>query len=281
MSVVPTRMILTPAFDDTKRMTVQGAVAVNETVAVTVVGVVTGGIVPAGMVLRLVSQCGRIEYARFPTNVGDAWTVSNADATCNLLLNTRALQGSFHQLCSDAVVESEVKLENGVTNNLYASGRLVIRNWIQNPLSPVAGSGQMQAQIDVLTERIGTHRHDDGEESASFPHNNLSGRDVTGAHPTIESGVANAALAAFNAQGTANTAGSNASAALVAVEAEEQARTLADNALTDAIALKQTAPSAGALVALAALEAVPEEYDESQVRAIVNAAIAALKGLYA
>lgn len=227
MAVVATRMILTPTFDDTKRMTVQGSVAVYEKVAVTVVGVAENGVVPAGLVLRLVSQGGRIEYARFPAELTDAWTGSNSDATCVLDLNTPALRGYFRQLCDDAVCEAGVNLENGTTDNLYGVGRTVIRNWIQNALSPVAGSSQLQAQIDVLTERIGGHQHDGSDESASFPHNNLLERDAAGAHPTIEAGVANAAALAQNAQSAAEVAGANASQALVTAQEAK--------AVTDAI----------------------------------------------
>ena len=215
MAVVPTRMILTPAFDDTKRMTVQGSVAVNEQVLITVVGVVADGALPAGTVLRMVSQCGRIEYARFPANAGDVWGVSDADATCTLQLNTKALQGVFHQLCDDATVEAGVKLENGPTNNLYASGRTVIRNWIQNQRSPVAGSSQLQAQLDVLTGRIENHQHDaTAEGESSFPHNNLLARDVAGCHPALEAVATGARSAANTAQSAADAAASNASTAL-------------------------------------------------------------------
>lgn len=229
MPVVPTALLITPLFDGTKQMTVAGSIAVYEKVAVTVVGVVEDTAVPDGLVLRLTSQCGRYEYGRFPYNVGDTWGVSGTDATCTIDLSTSsALRTYFARLCDSATVEAQVKLENGVTNNLYASGFTLIRNWIQNPLDPVAGSSQLQAQIDTLTNRIGTHQHDDGEESASFPHNNLKDRDVAGAHPTIEGAVANAASLAINAQSTANVASENASTALVAAERAK--------AVTDAIA---------------------------------------------
>ncbi len=221
MAVVPTSLVITPLFDGLKGMTVVGSVAAPETVAVTVAGVITDGVVPEGMVLRLVSQCGRIEYARFPYNVEDTWGISTSgtDATCELTLNTPALRTFFARLCDNATCEVLVKLENGTTNNLYGSGYTVIRNWIQNPLDPVAGSSQLQAQIDVLTGRIGTHQHDASEASASFPHNNLTGRDVTGVHPVMEDAIATARTAADTAQSTANTASSNATTALETAQA--------------------------------------------------------------
>lgn len=242
MAVVPTALTVTPIFDGTKRMTVVGTVAVNETVAVTVVGVndVTvpeTPVLPVGMVIRLVSQCGRVEFARFPSEDGDVWTAVGANATCALALNTAALRLLFRYAAANETREVDVELGNGVTNNLYGMARFVIRNWIQNPLDPVAGSSQLQGQIDVLTGRLETHQHDDtvaGE--SSFPHNNLSGRDVAGAHPTIEAGVASALSAAATAQSTAEVAGSNASAALgVAQDAKAVTDAIQDNGVFSAI----------------------------------------------
>jgi hypothetical protein len=212
-------LTLSPRFDDTKQMSVTGSVAVYEKVAVTVTGVVEDGAVPAGLVLRLVSQCGRYEYARYPYNLGDVWGVSGDDATCVLDLGTSAvLRGYFARLSDGATVEAQVKLENGVTSNLYASGFTLIRNWIQNPLDPVAGSSQLQAQLDVLTARIAEHQHDDSPGSASFPHNHLSGRDTAGAHPTIEGAIVTLAASVGTAQSTAEVAGENASEALATAQ---------------------------------------------------------------
>jgi len=225
MAVVATALTITPLFDGTKRMTVSGTVAANETVAVRVVGVndITvpeTPVVPTGLVLRLVSNCGRVEYARFPSETGDTWTASGADATCSLALNTANMQLLFRCAAANETREVEVELGNGVTSNLYGRARMVLQNWIQNPLDPVAGSSQLQTQIDNLTTRIEEHQHDaDVEGESSFPHNNLSGRDVAGVHPTIEAGVAGAALAAHNAQATADTAILNASQAQATADA--------------------------------------------------------------
>lgn len=62
---------------------------------------------------------------------------------------------------------------------------------------------------------------------------------------------------------------------------ETSARTLADNALQAQINDKQGAPTSGALAAVAALAALPEEYTEADARLALNALIAAVKGLYA
>ena len=211
MDAVPTSLTLTPLFDGMKQMTVEGSVALYEKVSVTAVGVAD---VAANLILTVTSQCGRYEYARFPTNVGDTWTVSGSDLTCTLNLDTPALRTRFRQMCLDEALPARLLLSNSATSNLYAVGGTVLMGWPQNPADPVAGSLQLQTQIDNLTARIAEHQHDDSEGSASFPHNNLTGRDVAGAHPAIEANVSDVALAAANAQSAAATAGANADAAL-------------------------------------------------------------------
>lgn len=243
MAVVATALTITPLFDGTKRMTVSGTVAVNETVAVTVVGVndITvpeTPVIPTGLILRLVSNCGRVEYARFPSETGDTWTASGADATCSLALNTANMQLLFRCAAGNETREVEVELGNGVTSNLYGRARMVLQNWIQNPLDPVAGSSQLQTQIDNLTTRIEEHQHDaDVEGESSFPHNNLTGRDDAGCHPTIESGVVGALAAAATAQGTAEVAGANATTALETAQEALEIKTL----IQDGVVLSQVA----------------------------------------
>ena len=220
MALVATSLTITPTSDGSKRMTAVGSVAVNERVAVTVVGVndVTdpdNPVIPSGLVLILTSPCGRREYARFPADTGDAWAASGANATCTLNLATANLRAAFANACAQDTREGELRLESGTSDNLYGRATIVVSNWIQNPLDPVAGSTQIQTQIDNLTERIEGHQHNDVVEGeSSFPHNNLTGRDDVGCHPAIESGVAGAIAAAAVAQGTANVAGANATTAL-------------------------------------------------------------------
>lgn len=225
MALVATSLTITPTSDGSKRMTAVGSVAVNERVAVTVVGVndVTdpdSPVIPSGLVLILTSPCGRREYARFPADTGDAWAASGANATCTLNLATANLRAAFANACAQDTREGELRLESGTSDNLYGRTTIVVSNWIQNPLDPVAGSTQIQTQIDNLTERIEGHQHNDAVEGeSSFPHNNLTGRDDVGCHPAIESGVAGAALAAHNAQATADTAALNASQAQATADA--------------------------------------------------------------
>ena len=241
MAVVATALTVTPLFNGTKQMTLSGTVAVNETVAVTVAGVndVTdpdNPVIPAGLVLRLISMCGRVEYARFPSEIGDVWTAAGANVTCSLALNTANMLQLFRCAAGNDTREVEVELGNGVTSNLYGRARLLLQNWIQNPLDPVAGSSQIQTQIDNLTTRIEEHQHNAGTEGESaFPHNNLTGRDASGCHPTIESGVAGAAAAAAAAQGTADVASANATTALETAQSALEIKTL----IQDGVELSQ------------------------------------------
>ncbi len=222
MAVVPTSLIVTPVFTN-KRLSTQGAIAVYEKVALTVVGVVDvtdpdDPIIPPGLVLRITSLGGRIEYARFPVAAGDAWEVSDENAVGTLSLNTAELISHFACRYSDAVCEAEIKLEDSIEDNLYATGPILIRNWVQNSLEPVAGASQIQNAIDALMVRLEAHQHDgDTEGESSFPHNNLSGRDAEGVHPALESTVAGAVSVADQALATATVASDNASQALADV----------------------------------------------------------------
>lgn len=236
MPSVATSLLLTPAFDAQKQLAIVGGAAVNERVAVTIVNV--EDVAASGLVLRLVSTCGRIEYARFPSLSTDVWTVDGTNTTGTLDLNTAALRAAFRFRRIDDTIAVDVFVENGTTDNLYARGTLIIGNWPQNPLDPVAGSSQLQTQIDNLTTRIEEHRHDDTVEGeSSFPHNNLTGRDAPGCHPTIESGIVGALAAAATAQGTADVAGANATTALETAQEALEIKTL----IQDGVALSQVA----------------------------------------
>ena len=217
MPILPTQLTLTPSFDGTKKMAASGTIAVNERVALIVIGAAE---IITGTVVRLVSTCGRVEYARFPSESTDAWAVSGTNLTCTLNLNTANLRGVFRCRSSTVTCEADVLLENGVNDNLYGTARLVIRNWVQNPLDPVAGATQIQTQIDNLTARIAEHQHDgEVEGETAFPHNNLLGRSDTGCHPAIESQISDVALVAQGAANAAAVAGDNATVALEAVQA--------------------------------------------------------------
>jgi hypothetical protein len=124
------------------------------------------------------------------------------------------LQALFLYQCANATEEAKLYLESGSTDNLYADGRVQIRNWVQNPVDPTAGSAQIQAQLDVISGLLETHQHDDAVAGeSSFPHNNLSDRDVAGVHPVIEAGVASAVSVAAQALSEVQTLENNTEAA--------------------------------------------------------------------
>lgn len=213
MAVVPTALTLTPTFEN-KQVTVDGVIAVNERVALTVVGVVASDVIPDGLTVRITSPCGRVEYARFPFDEDDVWGSSGDDATATLILNTTPLQTAFWYKCADDTVDAKVWVENGAADNLYATSFMLIHNWVQNPVDPVAGSSRMQTQIDTISDLLEVHQHDTDDGTLPFAHNNLSGRNEPGVHPGLASDIAGAQNTADLASATANTASSNASTAL-------------------------------------------------------------------
>ena len=234
MAVVKTWMRVEPSFEN-KHLAVRGIVAVNEKVDVTVSGVAyleyEEEPLPQGLVLRLVSACGRMEYARFPADSEQKWAQdeeNDENAICVLDLNTLSLRRAFAHKCIDDTIEAVVLLEDRETDNLYGTGRITLRNWVQNPCDPVAGSSQILDAINVLINRADNHTHN-GTDSAQFAHNNLTDRNANGCHPNMESDIIGAQNVAGVALSTADTADSNAAAALSAANtAKETADTTKD-----------------------------------------------------
>ncbi len=213
MSIVPTYLKIKPTFQN-KVLDIEGSVAVYEKVSLTVVGIVSAGTPPEGVVVRLTSTCGHMEYARFPQG-DDEWTIDGNDLTGVLNLNTHNLRRMFSRTSMTETVGALVLLEDKHADNIYGVRGINIRNWVQNPTDPIAGSSQIQAQIDALTQRLEEHQHDDSVEGeSSFPHNNLSGRDEVGVHPVLEQRVNEAESSAQLAQNMATTANENAITAL-------------------------------------------------------------------
>lgn len=209
MAIVSTQLTIEPRFQN-KEMVLTGTVAVGESVAIRVLNVVADNSVPAGLKLRLISQCGRMEYAKFPITGDTGWTRDETDATGVLDLNTQVLRQRFSKMCMGDTLDALVLLEDSETNNLYAVGVLTIRNWIQNPLDPTIGATQIQQQIDNLADRLENHQHRpdvDGEHTIS--HSDLTDRNVAGAHPSLEQGIANNALGLIDLENTLSSVGMN------------------------------------------------------------------------
>ena len=168
MALKATELTLTPTWAN-KGLTVTGGnPAVREKVALTLIGAATeGGGVPDGLVVRIVPM-GRpcpaglppwhpltpvvetVEYARFPLAPGDVWTVAGTDLTGTVDLNTVALASVFGQTSADVQLEARILVESGSADNLYACGRLIIRNWPDNEDAPVAGSSALKLRVDAL-----------------------------------------------------------------------------------------------------------------------------------
>lgn len=213
MSIVPTYLKIKPTFEN-KVLEIEGSVAVYEKVALNVVDIVSAGASIEGLVVRFTSTCGHMEYARFPQG-DEEWVVSGDDLTGVLDLNTVSLRRMFSHTPMAQTLGALVLLEDKNADNIYGVSGISIRNWVQNPTNPVAGSTQIQDQIDTLSQRLENHQHDDGVEGErSFPHNNLSGRDEVGAHPALEQRIDSAENATQLAHNAATTANANAITAL-------------------------------------------------------------------
>jgi len=350
MPLQPTALTLTPTWVN-KGMTVAGgAPAVNEKVSLRVVGGATAeGAVPDGFYVRLVPvghPCTiyppwhpavatvpvAVEYARYPLADADVWTVDGADLTATLELGTAALIAVFGGTPVDSQVEARVVCESGSADNLYAVGRVVIRNWAQDGEDPVVGSSALKLRVDALETDLAAETEaraaaDSAETLARITAddilagvisgkadagavlqeiadrtaavqaealaraaaddvltNALAGKEDAGglaaesaaraAADVAEAGVRGAAVAGLQVD-------VNTRATVTQLGAETSARISGDNALQAQINDRQIAPSAGALAAVSALAALAEDYTEADTRAVLNALVAAVKGLYA
>jgi hypothetical protein len=167
---------------DKKLLQAEGKISVHETVEVYIEDAADGGEAPEGMVLRLTSLCGRRDYGRFPLHEEDQWEVSGDGLFCRLNLNTKSLIREFRGLCADDRIPVRISLESGVANNLYATGRMHIRNWPQDAENPTVNEGVLSGRISELDEQLNTlhdafivHKHlEDGtDESLQLDHRDL------------------------------------------------------------------------------------------------------------
>lgn len=361
MALQATILTLTPEWNEKRLSVVGGSPAVHEKVKLTLTGAATDESgVPSELVVRVFSAGGSAcgvpawhpladtmpdavaEFARFPLTDTDEWAVSGSDLTCTLNLNTAVLGAVFAERSYDASVDAVIVVESGAEDNLYAVGRLRIRNWVINTDDPVLGSSVLKSRVDDLetameTEESTREAADTAETDARLAGDSALGVRIDGcassgalaqevadraAADISEASARSAADSVLNnaiadkATSAALSAEVGARQAAVAAEAntredgdtaltlavagkasatdlqaeitargvadsvESEARTLADDALGAAIALKQTSPSASALAALAAIDALPEEFTEITLRTWVNAVLSALRGLY-
>lgn len=275
MPLQPTYLTLTPTWAN-KGMTVTGgAPAVWEKVNLRVVGAATveGGI-PDGFIVRVIPvghTCGAlppwhaavaavptpVEYARFPLAADDVWTVDGADLTAVLELGTEALEAVFGGTPADSQVEVRIVAESASADNLYAMGRLIIRNWLQDGADPVAGSSALKLRVDALetgmeAETAARVAADEDEAEARAEADLLLANAVAGKADSV-------ALLQEIADRTA------------VVQAEADARVAADAGLANAIAAKA---DAGALAAETS-NRVAADAQEAGIRAAADVGLQA------
>ena len=242
MALQPTALTLTPEWVDKRLSIVGGSPAVHEKVEITLTGGATAlGAVPSNLVLRIHSpgsaswptwhplytasgNAQPLEFARFPLTSTDAWAVSGDNLTCTIDLDTAALIAVFGNRSYDAIIDAVAVIESGAADNLYAVGRLRIRNWIINTGDPVLGSSVLKTRVDDLETALGA------ETAAREEADTAESQARAAADAALNSRVNNSALAGDLLQEIHDRTAADLYEAGV--------RAAADLALTDSIAGK-------------------------------------------
>ena len=290
MSLQQTEITLTPTWSEKGLKVSGGAPAVREKVFVTLKSSVTeNGGIPDGLTLRIFPTHGQIfpcfvqpfqdfvlqhpslDYARFPLSDTDSWTISDEDLTCLIDLNTENLIREFKCSSADDLLEAFVVVESGGdTDNLYALGRMMIRNWMVDSGDPVPGSSFLKQRVDALETKTSNHAHTGGDGSVKIDHANLLNKGVR-SHAEIDQ--------------LFYTVGQKAN--VIDLTAETTARGSADTAiglrvtsLENALPGKANKPAQSVLDAISALTSLSTPFTETQMYQKVNEIVSIVKGLY-
>lgn len=191
MPISPSSLVLTPTWD-TKHLTIVGEVAVRETVAVRLVGCAAD----TSIVVKISSENGRVDYAKFPNAATDSWIVSDDDLICMMSLNTVSLVALFEAYEPLDRLSFVVTVGSRTNANLYAKGCKQIGNWMENVDDPVAYAtpladdiAEVAATVETLLIDFGSHQHGGAaSDGAVIPHSYLSGIG-TNDHPTIDASL--------------------------------------------------------------------------------------------
>lgn len=167
MSITLSYLNVTPTWAS-KKLTIEGDVAVRESVALKIVGCGTD----TSVVFKMSSEDGRVDYAKFPNAVGDAWTPSGADLTGTLSLNTDLLVAAFAALGPCDKICLVCTVASATSSNLFAIGQKQIKNWMEDADDPVAYSTPLADAIAELTEDFEAHTHD-GTDAPKVDHTDL------------------------------------------------------------------------------------------------------------
>ena len=187
MSVKHTFLKLEPTWSQ-KGIKISGSPAVREKVQVTLVDALTEeGNIPEGLVLRVFGNVmmpchtnpsvyhrdRRYDFARFPLNDGDEWQIEGDNLTCVMDFNTEPLIHQFRGLDPMACIEAYIGVESGSKDQLYALGRIRIRNWTINQGDPVPGSSALAQKVDGLETALAEHAHTGNDGSTQVNHDDL------------------------------------------------------------------------------------------------------------
>ena len=168
MAITLSYLNVTPTWAS-KKLTIDGSVAVRESVALKIVGCGTD----TSVVFKLSSEDGRVDYAKFPNAVGDAWTPSGADLTGTLNLNTDLLVAAFAALGPCDTITFVCTVASATSSNLFAIGQKAVKNWMEDADDPVAYSTPLADAIEELTTDFEAHTHD-GTDTPKVAHGNLT-----------------------------------------------------------------------------------------------------------
>jgi len=230
MSIVNTYLTITPTWEN-KRLTVAGSASVRESVALKIVGCGED----TSVVFKLSSENGRVDYAKFPNAVGDAWAVDGSDLTGTLNLNTDLLVAAFAPWGPDDRISLVCTVASATDSNLFAKGCIQIGNWMEDADDPVAYSTPLKDAIDELTSDFEAHTHD-GTDAPKVLHSSLTGAGAN-THDQIDSALTGIAASLVTLSSGNATRDSNIAANALAI-ANLDAATVqtADFSAVDAIA---------------------------------------------
>lgn len=184
MPVTLSYLTVTPTWES-KRLTIAGSVSVRESVALTIVGCGTD----TSVVFKLSSENGRVDYAKFPNEVGDAWQVNGDNLTATLNLNTDLLVAAFAPWGPDDRLPLTCSVASATNSNLYAKGCIQIGNWMEDVDDPVAYSTPLADAIDALKLAFAAHDHD-GTDAPKVNHANLEAIGIN-SHDQIDGALTN------------------------------------------------------------------------------------------
>ena len=202
MSITPSYLNVTPTWSK-KKLTLDGDIAVRESVALTIVGCATD----TSIVFKLSSEDGRVDYAKFPNAEGDAWVVSGSDLTATLNLNTDLLVAAFASLGPEDKIDLICTLASATASNLFALGHQCVWNWMEDADDPVAYSTPLADAIDELTEAFEEHTHD-GTDAPKVDHDDLDNKGVN-THGQIDAALSSIAASIVTLTGGVATNAGN------------------------------------------------------------------------